>query len=86
MAVDLPGRTRDLPAAPGSALIAGTNPTSFAPSHDSRGKEPKEWPKAAIRVLEVVPGALALFLISALIWGYVWFPLEAAIALVLFDI
>ena len=86
MAVDLPGRTRGLPAASGPAVVAGAKRSVFTPVRESRGHEPKDWPKAAIRVLEVVPGALALFLISALIWGYVWFPLEAAIALVFFDI
>src|SRR5690242_6705017 len=78
MAVDLPGRTRELPAASGTTITVAPNRivSRRTPKH---GNEPKDWPKAAIRVLEVVPGALALFLISALIWGYVWFPLEAAL-------
>ena len=32
-----------------------------------------------------MPGALALFLISSLVWGYIWFPVEIAVALLIFD-
>ncbi len=38
------------------------------------------------RVLEIVPGGLALFLISTLVWGYIFVPHELAIGLLLFDV
>jgi hypothetical protein len=41
---------------------------------------------AAIRALEILPGALAIFLISSLIWGFLWFPMELALLLLVFDV
>ncbi|HWO71951.1 MAG TPA: hypothetical protein VNN21_00165 [Dehalococcoidia bacterium] len=38
-----------------------------------------------VRALEILPGALALFLISALIWGFIWFPAHLTAALLVFD-
>ncbi|MPZ48373.1 MAG: hypothetical protein GEU75_03515 [Dehalococcoidia bacterium] len=38
------------------------------------------------RLLEILPGGLALFLISTLIWGFVWLPAEMAIGLLIFDV
>jgi hypothetical protein len=38
-----------------------------------------------VRLLEVVPGATALILISTLIWGNLWFPHELAVGLLAFD-
>src|SRR5690242_9996928 len=39
-----------------------------------------------IRLLEMTPGALALFLISVLVWGYIWIPSYLAAGLILFDV
>jgi len=87
MAVELPGRPRDLTAVPTATAVAGVAATAKLPSLELRGYEaPRPWPRAVMRVLEAVPGALALFLISTLIWGYVWFPVEIAVALLLFDV
>jgi hypothetical protein len=87
MAVELPGRPRDLTAVPSATAVAAVTATAKAPSHELLSYEaPRPWPKAVVRVLETVPGALALFLISTLIWGYVWFPAEIAVALLLFDV
>src|SRR5687767_6200462 len=86
MAVEqLPARRpRELPA-PGSIAIAG-----YAPSLPARRPAPHaesaSWPRAVHRLLEVVPGALALFLISILVWGYIWFPAYIAAGLLIFDL
>ena len=48
--------------------------------------ESRPWPRAAIRVLEILPGAVALFLISYLVWGYVLFPGWVAATLLVFDV
>src|SRR5687768_17026612 len=37
------------------------------------------------RLLEMLPGAVALFLISVLVWGFIWFPTPLAIGLLVFD-
>ena len=47
--------------------------------------ETRPWPRAAVRALEILPGAVALFLISYLIWGYVLFPGWVAATLLVFD-
>jgi hypothetical protein len=39
-----------------------------------------------VRLLDILPGAAALFLISSLAWGYLWFPQELAVALLVFDV
>jgi hypothetical protein len=39
-----------------------------------------------VRALEAVPGLAALLLISTLVWGFIWFPTELAIGLLLFDL
>src|SRR5437870_4665593 len=38
------------------------------------------------RLLEMLPGGLALFLISILIWGYIWIPSYLAAGLIAFDL
>jgi hypothetical protein len=85
MAVEqLPARRpRELPA-PGSIAIAGYAP-SLPARRPARHAESARWPRAAHRLLEVLPGAVALFLISILVWGYVWFPAHVAAALLIFD-
>ena len=87
MAVELPGRPRELTAVSGLTAVAGVPATAKAPEIEPRAYEaPRPWPRAVVRVLEILPGALAIFLISTLLWGYVWFPVEIAIALLVFDI
>ncbi len=44
-----------------------------------------EWPSWLNRLLEMVPGSVALFLISSIFWGYAWFPRQIAVALIAFD-
>jgi hypothetical protein len=39
----------------------------------------------AVRFFEVLPGALAIFLISTLVWGYAFVPVPLAIVLLAFD-
>src|SRR5437773_8133063 len=39
-----------------------------------------------MRFLEMIPGGLALLLISILIWGYIWIPDQLAVGLILFDV
>ena len=39
-----------------------------------------------VRALEISTGALALLLISSLIWGFVWFPRQLTIAVLIFDV
>jgi hypothetical protein len=87
MAVDLPVRSpRELPA-PDAVAVAGYAPPSLATRPLPRiVTESKPWPRPLVRMLEAVPGALALFLISSLIWGYIWFPAEIAVALLIFDV
>jgi hypothetical protein len=38
------------------------------------------------RLLEISTGAIALLLISSLIWGYVWFPKYVTVAVLVFDV
>jgi hypothetical protein len=86
MAVELPARRpRELPA-PGSIAIAGYAPSLPARRTARTVDENAGWPGPVQRGLEILPGGLALFLISALIWGYVWFPSPLAVALLVFDV
>jgi hypothetical protein len=83
MAVELPTRrARELPA-PESIAIAGYAPTVGARRLPRLSTD--EWPRWLLRLFEIAPGALALFLISALVWGYIWFPTELAVAILIFD-
>lgn len=85
MAVELPARRPPEIPTVTSIAMAGYAPT--APGRVGlRRTEPGTWPRSVVRILEAVPGALALFLISTLVWGYVWFPGELAVALLLFDV
>src|SRR5205823_12436586 len=77
MAVDqLPARLpRELPAPALSSLLTLT---AHRPAIASS--------RLLLRLLEIVPGGLALFLISILTWGYVWVPNLVAVGLILFDV
>ena len=77
MAVDqLPARLpRELPAPALSSLLTLT---AHRPAIASS--------RLLLRLLEIVPGGLALFLISILTWGYIWVPNQVAIGLILFDL
>src|ERR1043166_5842328 len=77
MAVEqLPARLpRELPAPVRSSLLTLTAP-----------KAAINTPRRLMRLLEIAPGALAIFLISILTWGYVWIPDQVAIGLILFDL
>src|SRR5215213_3669728 len=83
MAVDLPTR-RPAKLSASSIAIAGRPPPALGARTGAR-KAPA-WPRPLTRLLEMLPGATALFLISTLVWGYVWFPHELAIGLLLFDV
>jgi hypothetical protein len=77
---------RDLPLIGIRTLVAPTSIASPGVLQAAGKTEPRPWPRALVRLLEMAPGALALFLISALTWGYVWFPAELAVGLLLFDV
>lgn len=86
MAIELPTRApRDF--APGAVTIATYAPPAIGlRAPPLAAATPERLPRLAVRALEALTGGLALFLISALVWGYVWFPSELAIALLLFDV
>jgi hypothetical protein len=84
MAVELPAPPREIPPS-GSLAVAGYAPSTVGYRPDAKVQE-RPWPRALTRLLEAIPGALALFLISTLFWGYIWFPVELAVALLLFDV
>jgi hypothetical protein len=86
MAVEqLPARLpRELPA-PGAgrgAAVAAFGIPFERVVHPARRRNAS---RAATRLLEIVPGAAALILISSLVWGYIWFPHQLAVALLVFD-
>ncbi|HLF80070.1 MAG TPA: hypothetical protein VJB57_21530, partial [Dehalococcoidia bacterium] len=87
MAVELPARrTRDLPKS-SVAIATAVYPTVVLPRPVGRVAEDARFQrKSLVRLLEIVPGATALFLISTLFWGYAWFPHELAVALLVFDV
>src|SRR5215213_5417229 len=83
MAIELPARkiasdssTRRTVASSGFDFTLPSSPVVI---------ESRPWPRAAMRALEILPGAVALFLISYLIWGYVLFPGWVAATLLVFD-
>ena len=78
MAVELPARRPGEAPATGPVALSAFGPvaTRFAlPAEGNR------WPRLIVRSLEALTGALALVLISTLVWGYIWFPGELAVAL-----
>jgi hypothetical protein len=65
-----------------------TSPTATLTLHPELSEaaaRPGAWPSWLVRTLEMAPGALAILLISTLIWGYIWFPIPLAIGLLIFD-
>ena len=86
MAIELPAR-RPQDFARSAVAAARYPPASIGVRPATRpAAEAGSWPRFAVRALEVLTGALALFLISTLVWGYVWFPAELAVALLVFDV
>ncbi len=87
MAVELPAsRKRDL-SSPASVAIASSYSSVVLPRLSTRAEKDRPPERhGVVRALEIIPGALALLLISSLVWGYVWFPKELAVALLVFDI
>jgi hypothetical protein len=84
MAVELPAPPREIPVA-GPISVAGYAPLGV-PSHLSARVAHEPWSPRIIRFLEIIPGAVALILISSLVWGYLWFPQEIAVGLLIFDV
>ena len=86
MAVDqLPAPVREALASATPLRIAPTATAAWETLAWPLEQETKEWPRGLVRLVEVVPGALALFLISSLVWGYIWFPVPLAVGLLIFD-
>jgi hypothetical protein len=88
MAVEqLPARLpRELPA-PGASRVAAAAVLRTIPFE--RAVPAAQRRRAAYlttRLLEIMPGAAALLLISSLVWGYIWFPHQLAVALLAFDL
>ncbi len=83
MAVDLPGSSPPKFTPAGPLSIAG-----YARSTLARGGAGAAvpWSRLGDRLLEIVPGATALLLISSLVWGFIWFPTTIAVALLAFDL
>jgi hypothetical protein len=80
MAIELPAhRLRQLETATASASLE----TILAPPL----KPQREFvlQPLFVRGLEVLTGALALLLITSLIWGFLWFPKYVTVAVLLFD-
>ncbi len=90
MAVELPARRkRELASSAASVAIATYSPTAnpvALPKLFTRAEDDlRPTGHRVIRALEILPGAVALFLISSLFWGYAFFPKELAVALLFFD-
>src|SRR5438046_255193 len=83
MAIELPTRVSKETTA---RLAVATTTFSVPPTPTLETAGSRPWPRVAIRALEIAPGAVALFLISSLFWGYVWFPHQLATALLVFDV
>ncbi len=80
MAIELPAhRLRQLQTKAPASLE-----TILAPSLEPRREHALH--PFFVRALEISTGALALLLISSLIWGYLWFPKYVTVAVLLFDI
>ena len=86
MAIELPARRHHDLAAPAAFAVAGYAPAPLRRPLARPLAGGGAWPHAFRRALEILPGALALCLISTLVWGYVWFPAELAVGLLLFDV
>src|SRR3954447_13502797 len=84
MAIELPTRKIGSDSSV-RRTVASSGLDSTLPSSTLFTETPP-WPRAAIRALEILPGAVALFLISYLIWGYVLFPAWVAATLLVFDV
>jgi hypothetical protein len=84
MAVEPVRRPRDLTTTSPVAL-AGYPATTAPRVRRQSAKVQREWPRGLVRALEMAPGLLALSLISTLVWGFIWFPMELAIGLLIFD-
>src|SRR5262245_40272560 len=84
MAIELPARKISTADSSVRRTVASSGITLTLPStYDAIEAQP--WPRMAIRALEILPGAFALFLISSLVWGYVLFPGWVAATLLVFD-
>jgi hypothetical protein len=80
MAVEpIPARLRS------EARTAAVEPFVFSPETIESISVARGWPRWLVRAIEMGPGALALFLISTLVWGYIWFPTALAVGLLIFD-
>lgn len=84
MAIELP--TRKIGSDSSVRRTVATSGFDFTLPSSTFVTESPPWPRAAIRALEILPGAVALFLISYLVWGYVLFPGWVAATLLLFDV
>jgi hypothetical protein len=83
MAVDLPSRRQNVP----TSVALATYPSVLVPRLPVRSAgELRLSRQTLVRALEIIPGAAALLLISSLVWGYIWFPTELAVALLVFDV
>ncbi|HXH23583.1 MAG TPA: hypothetical protein VNN10_16320 [Dehalococcoidia bacterium] len=88
MAVEqLPARLpRELPA-PGASRAAAAAVLRTIPFERAvPAAQPRRAAYLTTRLLEIMPGAAALILISSLVWGYIWFPHQLAVALLAFDL
>src|ERR1044072_3451978 len=83
MAIELP--TRKIGSDSSVRRTVAPSGFDFIHPHSSLLTETPPWPRAAIRALEILPGAIALFLISFLVWVYVLFPGVVAATLLVFD-
>ena len=70
---------RRLPA----AAAARPAPIDWAGIQEARSRRRG---RIATRALEIFPGAAAIALISSLVWGYLWFPHQLAVGLLIFDL
>ncbi len=83
MAVELPARRQNVT----TSVAVATYPSVLVPRIPVRtAGELRLSRQTLVRALEIIPGAAALFLISSLVWGYIWFPTELAVALLVFDV
>ncbi len=84
MAIELPARPRrDVPGAHGLALPGGVR--IGAAEEILHRPRAVGWSPTTLRILQALPGAAALGILTAFFAGYVWFPTELAVALLLFD-
>jgi hypothetical protein len=84
MAIELPTRKISVEASVRRTIAAPGLRFPLSSSYELA--EPRPWPRYAVRALEIFPGAAALLLITSLVWGYVWFPHQLALALLIFDV